>query len=347
MESLACDYWSPRMRRATLASIGLAAIVAACGGGAATSGPTGPAPSATPPIVGSPSPTVATPASSPTIALPAVQPIEAAGGVAIGDLGQPDWLVVAGGSAWAAGVGTGIGRLDGKTGKLLESVAVPGGVCLAMDVGFDAVWVGSCGQPTMTRIDPRTSKVVASIPLSVSDLREESSVAAGEGGVWVLSAQSEGKLLKIDPKTNKVASTIAAPPGAAAIRAAFGGLWVTVPGDGTLKRLDPKDGSVVASIPIGSVPRFLAVGSDGVWVMNQGDATVSHVDPKTNKVVATIPAGSGGIDGGDIAVGGGSVWVRVSNALIARIDATTDTVPNATGRRRAAGALPRTRTPCG
>ena len=268
-----------------------------------------------------------------------MQPIESAGAVAIGDLGQPDWLVVAGGSAWAAGVGTGVGRLDGKTGKLLGSVAVPGGVCLAMDVGFDAVWVGSCGQPTMTRINPKTGKVVASIPLKVTDLREESSVAAGEGAVWVLSSQSEGKLLKIDPKTNKVAATIAAPPGAAAIRAAFGGLWVTVSSDGTLVRLDPKDGSVVATIPVGKVPRFLAVGSDGVWVMNQLDATVSHVDPKTNQVVATIRVGTGRIDGGDIAVGGGSVWARVSDSLIARIDPTTDTVTERYGPPNGSGSV--------
>ena len=55
----------------------------------------------------------------------------------------------------------------------------------------------------MTRINPKTGKIVASIPLKVTDLSEESSVAAGEGAVWVLSSQSEGKLLKIDPKTNR------------------------------------------------------------------------------------------------------------------------------------------------
>ena len=119
----------------------LAVLVGACGGGGPTPAPASPTASVAPPSTrpGSPSPAVATGAPSPTAALPAVQPIESTGAVAIGDLGQPDWLVVAGGSAWAAGVGTGVGRLDGKTGKLLGSVAVPGDVCLAMDVGFDAV----------------------------------------------------------------------------------------------------------------------------------------------------------------------------------------------------------------
>jgi virginiamycin B lyase len=76
-----------------------------------------------------------------------------------------------------------------------------------------------------------------------------------------------------------------------------------------------------------------------VWVMNQGDATVSHVDPKTNKVVATIKVGSGGIEGGDIAVGGRSVWVRVSDALIARIDPATDTVTERYGPPAGSGSV--------
>jgi hypothetical protein len=42
--------------------------------------------------------------------------------------------------------------------------------------------------------------------------------------------------------------------------------------------------------------------------------------------VATIPAGDGSIDGGDIAVGGGYVWARVSDSLVAQIDPATDKV---------------------
>ncbi len=265
--------------------------------------------------------------------------IEAAGATRIGDLGQPDWLQVAGGSTWAAGVGDGVGRLDGKTGKSLGSVAVPGVVCLGMDVGFESLWVPSCGVPTLTRIDPKSGRILASIPLAVEDLREESSIGAGEGGVWVLSGGGDPKLLKIDPKTNALATTFAQPPGSAALRAAYGALWITNSAAGTLMKVDPATGAVSKEIPVGAIPRFLAVGEDAVWVMNQQDATVSRIDPKTAAVVATISVGSTPIEGGDIAVGGGSVWVRVSDSLIARIDPKTNRVVGRYGPPAGSGSV--------
>lgn len=323
-----------RRSRLALGVLAVTLVAAACGSSqAASSAPA----SRGPATIASALPTDA---PSPTVALPAAEDIEAAGATRIGDLGQPDWLILAGGSAWAAGVGAGLGQLDGTTGKLLGSIPVSG-ICLAMDVGFDAVWVGSCGDaPTITRIDPRTAKIVATIPLAAgSDLREESSLAAGEGGVWALTGDPKPKIVKIDPATDTIAATYDQPRGSAAIRAAYGALWVTDAPAGKLLHLDPKDAKVVAEIPVGQVPRFLAVGENGVWVMNQLDATVSHVDPKTDKVVATIPVGNGGIDGGDIAVGVGSVWVRVSDALVVRIDPKTDTVVGRYDPRSGSGSV--------
>lgn len=315
--------------------VAVSLVVAGCASGGIASSP--PA-SRGPATIASSLPTDA---PSPTVALVPVTDIAAAGATQIGDLGQPDWLILAGGSAWAAGVGTGVGRLDGQTGKLLGSVAVPGAICLAMDIGFDALWVGSCGDaPSIVRIDPLTAKVVATIPIAAGgDLREESSVAAGEGGVWVLTGGADPKIVKIDPATDTIAATFDQPRGAAAIRAAYGGLWLTDAPAGKLLRLDPADASVVAEIPVGQVPRFLAVGEDAIWVMNQLDGSVSHVDPQTNRVVATVPVGNGPIDGGDIAVGGGSVWVRVSDTLVARIDPATDTVVERFGPPAGSGSV--------
>lgn len=50
-----------------------------------------------------------------------------------------------------------------------------------------------------------------------------------------------------------------------------------------------------------------------------GHGTMSHIDPATDVVVTTITVSAGPINGGDIAVGGGSVWVRVSNPLVVQI----------------------------
>jgi hypothetical protein len=72
--------------------------------------------------------------------------------------------------------------------------------------------------------------------------------------------------------------------------------------------------------------------------MNQGDGSVSHVDPATNTVKATIPAFDS-IQGGDIAVGGGSVWLRGGPDLLARIDPVTDTVATIYGPLAGSGSV--------
>lgn len=60
--------------------------------------------------------------------------------------------------------------------------------------------------------------------------------------------------------------------------------------------------------------------------MNERDGTVSRIDPATDAVTATILVTAVPVDGGDIAVGGGFVWARISDQLVAQIDPTTNEV---------------------
>jgi YVTN family beta-propeller protein len=248
--------------------------------------------------------------------------------------GGRDWLILAGGSAWAAS--DGVDRLDGSTGEVRRSLSLPGPTCLAMDAGYGAVWVGVCGTPMLMRVDARTARITAKVPLEVSDLLEESSVAAGAAGVWALSA--DGQLVTLDPRTNRV-SVHRAPAGATALRAGFGALWVTSYDAGSLLRVDPARRKVVARIAVGAGPRFLAVGEGGIWVLNQFDGTVSRVDPGTNTVTATITVSDAAVEGGDIAAGGGSVWARVSDSLVARIDPGTNKVVARYGPSAGSGSV--------
>ena len=82
------------------------------------------------------------------------------------------------------------------------------------------------------------------------------------------------------------------------------------------------------TIPVGKTPRFVAAGENGIWTLNQGDGTVSHIDAQLNKVVAVVDTKVPG-GGGDIAAGGGHVWVRASRGrLLQTIDPVSDTVEN-------------------
>ena len=213
----------------------------------------------------------------------------------------------------------GFGIFD-KTGAK-ESVAASG-ACEATDVGFGAVWSARCDPAGIIRMDAKTH-VVDQADIAASIVDSEASVGAGEGAVWVVAGDDADHLLKIDPKTLKVVATYPIPQASAGVRAGLGGIWITRPLSGELIRVDPATGKWAATIHVGQGPRFLAVGEGAVWVMNQTDGSVSRIDPKTNKVTATTDVGSE-IHGGDITVGGGSVWVRGGPWMLARIDPATN-----------------------
>jgi streptogramin lyase len=263
--------------------------------------------------------------------------IEAAGATRIDVTGEPDWLALAGGNAWTAVVG-GIRKIDATTGKVDGLVPIDDVICLAMDVGFDSLWAGGCDKHQLHRIVPSSGlPFTPPIDLPITAIVEESSIAAGEGGVWIVSR--DHRLVRVDPVTNRAdPDTWPLPEGAAAARAGLGSIWVTVSLSDTLLRISPADPKTSQAIKVGKEPRFLAIGEDAVWVMNQGDGSVSRVG-KGGAIVATIPVSDVPIQGGDIAVGGGSVWVRTEQDLVVRIDPTTNRVTTRYGPPSRSGSV--------
>ncbi len=295
--------------------------------GCASPGPSAPASGQTrPPMTALP--TTAPPASpastmSPPPSLPEPLDIESEGALPIRATSSTDWIVLVDGSAYVAGLGDGIGRLD-PVGEPTGSAALAGW-CEAMDVGFDAIWTATCEPSGLARIDPETLEVT-SVQFDLPTEDSEGSVGAGEGAVWAMVGPEAGRMLvRVDPETLTASDIFPMPSGAGPVRAGLGAVWITNPTSDELHRVNPATGAVVTTIPVGPAPRFLAVGEGQVWVMNQADGSVSRVDPATNEVVATIDVGRP-IEGGDIAVGGGSVWVRGGPELLARIDPATNEV---------------------
>ena len=61
--------------------------------------------------------------------------------------------------------------------------------------------------------------------------------------------------------------------------------------DGAVVRIDPATNSVTTTIPVGRGPTGIAVGLGSVWVANSRDGTVSRIDPVRNRVAQTIRVG--------------------------------------------------------
>jgi virginiamycin B lyase len=307
----------------------------ACGGSEATSTPS----------TSDPSTTIAVPATSPTpqtteaeVALPSVESVlDVADVVAIDSTPYPDWVTLAGDSAWVANAEDGVGRYGRATGELVGSVPTGTNICLAMDTAFDSLWLGDCATKTLVRVNLATGAIEATIALPFNSITEESSVAAGPDGVFVLGEGST--IARINPEDNTVITTFDAPAKPSALRASDGALWVTSAGTRTLSRIDPTSGEVLATVDVGPGARFLAIDETSVWVMNSGDGTVSRVDPSTNSVVATIKVTESPVQGGDMAVGGGFAWARVSAELVAQIDPSTNSVVARYGPSAGSGSV--------
>lgn len=275
----------------------------------------------------------ANPGEGVTSSLPPPVDIGTAGAAAIDATYAVASLVLASGKAWVAGMGNGIGVLD-ATGRLTKSVPVDG-PCRAMDVGFAAVWTATCAPGGIARIDAR-SGAVDSVTLDDPIVDTAGSIGAGDAVVWLVAGAASDQLLGIDPSTLNVTTRYDIAPGAAGVRAGFGGVWVTRPDADEVLRVDAASGQSV-SIHVGGRPRFLAIGAGAVWVLG-GLGTVTRLDPATNAVMATIRLESP-VDEGGIAVGGGRVWIRGGSELLTCIDPATNLVTQRYGPASGGGSV--------
>ncbi len=195
-----------------------------------------------------------------------------------------------GGGAVVPPVNT-VAMIDAATHTLAEPIPVgtnPTGIA----VGEGSVWVINQDDRTVTRIDPatgesRSPKATGGIPTGI---------AAGEGAVWITTGYGgEGgtpQVVRLDPADDSL-KDFGEQPGAKAIVAAFGSIWLADENGDQVLRYDASTGDLQQAIelPQGSGPGFLAVGSgraSGIWVANGLGGTVMRIDPETNKVAPTV-----------------------------------------------------------
>jgi hypothetical protein len=277
------------MARLACALLALAAILAAgCGSEEAEAPPASPRP-----VVG------------PTIEVgPRGHGIEA---IAVGEGGV--WVALGGGCEGA------LARLDAESGVHVSTIrldVIPFGVAVAEG----AVWVlvERCAgtEFAVLRLDPRTERVVARIPLDLTrgERRPTSApeLVAGEGAVWagIEFGPTEGEIVRIDPEANTIAARIDAGGyvGEMAVGGAF--IWFLSHPEWTdetrirsagLHRIDPRTndrtGPLVDRelIDLGAsmLPPVLAAGDDAVWLRGHEDVAphgpvVIRVDPHSGEV---------------------------------------------------------------
>ncbi len=235
--------------------------------------------------------------------------------------GSPDWAVVTNDSVWITSARANhVVQLVAATSKpgLIIDVQRP---CSGLAYGFGSVWIPSCGGHSVVRVDATTGKTLAEI--AGDPANSEGGITTGAGSVWIVTKPSA--LVRIDPKTNTVASTIELPSGSENPLFTDGFVWVSSTDHDALLKVDPASNTVISTIPVGPKPRFLTAGAGSIWTLNQGDGSVSRVDIKSGKAVANIPCGIPG-PGGEITFGAGSIWPTNIGFPITQIDVATNKV---------------------
>ncbi|HKY54370.1 MAG TPA: hypothetical protein VJM08_08700 [Anaerolineales bacterium] len=188
---------------------------------------------------------------------------------------------------WVVNFGGGgdtVMRIDPENYEIAGEPVETGRAPISLAVGDGSVWVASHDGHSVTRIDPLTHQVVASITLN----EEPHRIAYGEGAVWVANWHVNS-ISRIDPQTNQiVGEPIPVGHHAGNLAVGFGSVWVTSdyrgPMDGDLEdvvlvRIDAETNQEVETIPLGGHPIDVEVSEEAVWVSVQGPDRVVKVTP--------------------------------------------------------------------
>ena len=194
--------------------------------------------------------------------------------------------------------------------------------------GAGSIWSKSITDPLVSRIDPGTNRLVATIVVGTG----HGDIAFGHGSVWVTSFD-EDAVTRIDPKTNRVLARI--PTGGLApvgVTITSDAVWVANHhGDptGSVTRIDPRSNRVVATIPLGASdfaggPANLVTAFGDVWVDIPNQAVIVRIDAETNRVVARIDVETGC---GQLAADDAVVWFAEGcSSGVLRIDPRTNRI---------------------
>ncbi len=193
----------------------------------------------------------------------------------------------------------------------------PGGIV----VGEGAVWVKNHADETVSRINPRTNEVTATIRIGRGQFGY---LAAGEGSIWATNNDAN-TVSRIDPRSNKVVATIRVGDNPQGIAVGSGSVWVANHRAGSVSRIDVATNRVSAVIKGADLccsPQAVATSSEAVWVTVPDKGHVVMIDPTANRVVSKLGVNE---NGGRLAVTEDAVWAATGTRIVAKIDPATNT----------------------
>jgi serine/threonine-protein kinase len=180
-------------------------------------------------------------------------------------------------------------------------------------------------------IDPKTNKLVASIPVG----KNPAAITSGFGSIWTAN-EDDNTVTRIDAKTRKATDVIGGITGTAVdIAAGDGSVWVTTL-EGRLFRINPELNSA-SLVPLhfhgrlrqGDQSAFLleiaGAAKGSVWLLWVGGSEILRFDPSSQKLVTIDDDHSPE----DAVLGPRAVWISEINT-VSRLDTTTNVITGST-----------------
>jgi YVTN family beta-propeller protein len=221
-------------------------------------------------------------------------------------------------------------------------------------VGRGAVWVANSGEGTVSRIDPASNRVVATVRIAPPDAMLAlgcsygtsaaihqtphgsftiracdlpRAVAVAPGAVWAAKNDDES-IVRIDPATNRIVARVSIHANAWYIAATATAVWISDWNHDLVVHVDPVRNEVVASIPdLPHGPSGIAIAGDSVWVANSRADVITRIDARSGRIAATVPVSHTPLP---VAYAYGSIWVRNAmsegNGSVSRIDPASNRV---------------------
>jgi YVTN family beta-propeller protein len=183
--------------------------------------------------------------------------------------------------------------------------------------GFGSIWTFAFDPTGVTRVDIATNEVVVTIPISAPGGSYTGLVEGGDS-MWI--APEGGRLYRIDPEDNTatdVAGLDTDCPGSLAF--IDGSLWhVPLCGAPVVLRINPDNGKVLKKVEVPADSHAVWAGLDRLWAVTAwGELT--EIDPAANEALRSK---SVGLAAEQVRTGLGAVWVRVDDRTLVAVDPT-------------------------
>jgi len=142
-------------------------------------------------------------------------------------------------------------------------------------------------------------------------------IGSGFGAMWVVT-DGAGRLVRVDPRSNRITRRIRIARGACGIALGAGAIWVTSYRQPTLLRIDPRT-SRVRRVRVGRELFDVLVAYGSVWVTSRGDGVLVEIAPRSLRVLRRIEVGP---DPAGLHAAAGAVWVGSvgDTSEISRVD---------------------------